>query len=144
MISVYQAKDHRWRDSYNPLRGLNMCRLVSMLEAGERGQYADLQWFYYFMERSDAMIASVIQRRRAALLPVDWDIRVVAGELTTEGTENTELTSAFAKGYGGQDGGHAGPSRSLKLNVCQYFACHCLGDTESGFFQGSKRMTRIL
>ena len=90
MISVYQAKDHRWRDSYNPLRGLNMCRLASMLEAGERGQYADLQWFYYFMERSDAMIASVIQRRRAALLPVDWDIRVVAGELTTEGTENTE------------------------------------------------------
>ena len=105
MISVYQAKDHRWRDSYNPLRGLNMCRLVSMLEAGERGQYADLQWFYYFMERSDAMIASVIQRRRAALLSVDWDIRVVAGELTTEGTENTELTSAFAKGYGGQDAG---------------------------------------
>jgi len=79
MISVYQAKDHRWRDSYNPLRGLNMCRLVSMLEAGERGQYADLQWFYYFMERSDAMIASVIQRRRAALLSVDWDVRVVAG-----------------------------------------------------------------
>ncbi len=79
MISVYQAKDHRWRDSYNPLRGLNMCRLVSMLEAGERGQYADLQWFYYFMERSDAMIASVIQRRRAALLSVDWDIRVAAG-----------------------------------------------------------------
>ena len=90
MISIFNSKDHRWRDSYNPLRGLNMCRLVSMLEAGERGQYADLQWFYYFMERSDAMIASVIQRRRAALLPVDWDIRVVAGELTTEGTENTE------------------------------------------------------
>ena len=27
------------------------------------------------------------------------------GFLTTEGTENTELTSAFAKGYGGQDAG---------------------------------------
>ncbi len=79
MISIFNSKDHRWRDSYNPLRGLNMCRLVSMLEAGERGQYADLQWFYYFMERSDAMIASVIQRRRAALLSVDWDIRVAAG-----------------------------------------------------------------
>ena len=79
MISIFNSKDHRWRDSYNPLRGLNMCRLVSMLEAGERGQYADLQWFYYFMERSDAMIASVIQRRRAALLSVDWDIRLVAG-----------------------------------------------------------------
>jgi hypothetical protein len=63
-----------------------MCRLVSLLEAGERGQYADLQWFYYFMERSDAMIASVIQRRRAALLSVDWDIRLVA-ERRAEGED---------------------------------------------------------
>ncbi len=111
MISIFNSKDHRWRDAFNPLRGLNMCRLVSMLEAGERGQYADLQWFYYFMERSDAMIASVIQRRRAALLSVDWDVRVVAGgddakvenrkskveigtyntgELTTKSTRNTK------------------------------------------------------
>ncbi len=79
MVSIYQAKDHRWRDAFNPLRGLSMPRLVSLLEAGERGQYADLQWFYYYMERSDAMIASAIQRRRSALLSVDWDVRVVAG-----------------------------------------------------------------
>jgi hypothetical protein len=45
MVSIYQAKDHRWRDGYNPLRGLGLPRLVSLLEAGERGQYADLQWF---------------------------------------------------------------------------------------------------
>lgn len=31
------------------------------------------------MERSDAVIVSVVQRRRAALLSVDWYIRVVAG-----------------------------------------------------------------
>jgi len=43
MISLYQAKDHRWRDAYNPLRGLSMPKLVSLLEAGERGQYADSQ-----------------------------------------------------------------------------------------------------
>ncbi len=79
MISWYQAKDHRWRDAYNPLRGLSMPKLVSLLEAGERGQYADLQWFYHYMEQSDAMIAAVLQRRRAALLSVDWDIRLAAG-----------------------------------------------------------------
>lgn len=79
MISVYNSKDHLWRDAHNPLRGLTMPRLVSMLEAGERGQYADIQWFYHYMERSDAMIASAIQRRRSALLSVDWDIRLVAG-----------------------------------------------------------------
>ena len=78
MISIYQSKDHRWRDAYNPLRGLSMPKLVSLLEAGERGQYADLQWFYHYMERSDSMIASVLQRRRAALLSVDYDIREVS------------------------------------------------------------------
>jgi len=55
-----------------------MAKLVSLLEAGERGQYADLQWLYHYMERSDSMIASVLQRRRAALLSVDWDIREVS------------------------------------------------------------------
>jgi phage gp29-like protein len=78
MISLYNTKDHRWRDAYNPLRGLSIQKLVSLLEAGERGQYADLQWFYHYMERSDAMVYSVVQRRRAALLELDWDIRVVS------------------------------------------------------------------
>ena len=42
--------------------------MLSLLDAGERGQYADLQWFYHYMERSDAMVFSVMQRRRAALI----------------------------------------------------------------------------
>jgi phage gp29-like protein len=71
-------KDHGYRDSQNPLRGLSMPRLVGLQESGERGEYADLQWFYYYMERSDAMIHSVIQRRRAALLSLDWDVRMVS------------------------------------------------------------------
>jgi phage gp29-like protein len=78
MRQIYLQKNHGWRDAYNPLRGLNLSRLVSLQEAGERGQYADLQWLYYYMERSDAMILSVIQRRRAALLSLDWDIRIVS------------------------------------------------------------------
>ena len=76
---VYNQKDNRWRDYYNPLRGLTLPKVLSLVEAGERGQYADLQWFYHYMERSDAMIYSVIQRRRAALMDCDWDIRVVSG-----------------------------------------------------------------
>ena len=79
-MSIFNTKDHGWRDSYNPLRGLSMARLVSLLDAGERGQYADLQWFYRYMEMSDAVITSVFQRRRAALLSVDWAIRRVAGD----------------------------------------------------------------
>jgi phage gp29-like protein len=87
VISIYQGKDHKWRDAYNPLRGLGMARLVSLLEAGERGEYADLQWFYHFMERSDPMIYAVLQRRRAALLAVDWDIRTTGQEAGGRGQE---------------------------------------------------------
>jgi phage gp29-like protein len=76
-VQIYSEKDHKWRDQYNPLRGMNLPRLVNLLEAGERGAYADLQWFYHYMERSDAMIHGVIQRRKAALLGCDWDIRQV-------------------------------------------------------------------
>ncbi len=78
MITVYSNKNNAWRDAYNPLRGMSLPKLVSLLEAGERGAYADLQWFYHYMERSDAMIHAVIQRRRAALLACDWDIRLSA------------------------------------------------------------------
>ena len=77
-VPIFSQKSNRWREFYNPLRGLSLPKLVSLLEAGERGQYSDLQWFYHFMERSDAMIHAVIQRRRSALLTCDWDIRVVA------------------------------------------------------------------
>jgi phage gp29-like protein len=84
-VSIYDQKDHKWRDQYNPLRGLSLPKLVSLLEAGERGAYADLQWFYHYMERSDAMIHAVIQRRRAALLACDWDIRVSADEDADKG-----------------------------------------------------------
>lgn len=95
MISIFQSKDHRWRDAYNPLRGLSLPKLVGLLEAGERGQYADLQWLYYFMERSDSMIFAVAQRRLAALMSVDWDVRVSAQ------VDGSRLRVA---GYGAEDG----------------------------------------
>jgi phage gp29-like protein len=79
VISIFSQKNNSWRDAYNPLRGMNLGRLMSMLDAGERGEYADIQWFYHFMERSDPMVFAVMQRRRAALLACDWDIREVSG-----------------------------------------------------------------
>ena len=79
-VQIYSQKANGWRDAYNPLRGMNLARLMSLLDAGERGQYADLQWFYHFMERTDPMVFSVMQRRRAALLSCDWDIRLTVGE----------------------------------------------------------------
>ncbi len=72
--AIYDTKSNAWREYANPLRGLTMETLVAKIEQGERGAFADLQWFYQAMERSDAMIATVIMRRRAALLAMDWDV----------------------------------------------------------------------
>ena len=68
------GKDNQWREYLNPLRGLTMEGICQLVEQGERGAYADLQWFYQVMERSDALIATVVQKRRAALLGCPWDV----------------------------------------------------------------------
>ncbi len=73
------VRKQNWRDYYNPIRGLTMARLVAMEDQAERGQHADLQWFYYFMERSDVTIMSAIARRLAFLDSLDWDIHVAEG-----------------------------------------------------------------
>ena len=72
--TVFNTKSNAWREYANPLRGLTMDSLVAKIEMGERGSFADLQWFYQAMERSDALIATVVMRRRAALLAMDWDV----------------------------------------------------------------------
>jgi len=74
-LTVYTSKDNAWREYVNPLRGMTLERIVQLIEQGERGAFADLQWFYQAMERSDAIIATVLMRRRAALLACQWDVR---------------------------------------------------------------------
>jgi phage gp29-like protein len=67
----------RWRAQFNPLRGLTFQRAVSLLEEGERGAYADLQWTYRFIEKRDATLRALVQLRTAALKKLDWDIKLV-------------------------------------------------------------------
>jgi phage gp29-like protein len=64
-----------WRAQYNPLRGLTIAQLVAMLEAAERGNYAQLQWLFRFVEKRNPMLRAVLQRRQASLTRLDWDIR---------------------------------------------------------------------
>jgi len=71
-----------WRAQYNPLRGLTIAQLVAMLEAGERGNYARLQWLYRFVEKRNSTLRAVLQRRQASMTRLDWDIRQ-AGPSTT-------------------------------------------------------------
>lgn len=52
-----------WRDHYNPLRGLTMSRIVAMEEAANRGDLADLQWFWHHMLQTDVTVASAAAKR---------------------------------------------------------------------------------
>lgn len=85
-VASQVRRANRWRENYNPLRGLVMSRVVSLLEEGERGQFADLQWLYRFVEKRDPVLRALIKRRRAALQKLDWEIKVVA-ELPPGATE---------------------------------------------------------
>ncbi len=71
---IFSSKNNQWREYVNPLRGVTLESIVSKIELGEKGSFADVQWFYQAMERSDALIATVIGRRRAALLSCSWDV----------------------------------------------------------------------
>lgn len=66
-----------WRVQYNPLRGLTMLQLVAMLENGERGNYARLQWLYRYLEKRNPTLRAVLRRRQASLTRIDWDVRTI-------------------------------------------------------------------
>jgi phage gp29-like protein len=76
-ITLHVRRANVWRDAYNPLRGLNVRRVVSLLEAGERGAYAELQWTYRFIEKRDAVLRGGKRSLIAAVGGMDWEIRTV-------------------------------------------------------------------
>lgn len=65
-----------WREQHNPLRGLSMPTIVGWLEQAQRGEFADIQWAYNMIERRDADLMAIIDRRVGATLQMDWDINV--------------------------------------------------------------------
>lgn len=77
---------NRWRENYNPLRGLNMRRVVELLELGQRGDTAYLQWTFRFIERRYPTLSALISRCEAPLVNFDWRIKV-SPELPPGATE---------------------------------------------------------
>ncbi len=74
---LHIRKANTWRDNYNPLRGLTMRRVVSLMEEGERGAYADLQWTYRFLEKRDATLRGGKRSLISSVVEMDWDIRQI-------------------------------------------------------------------
>ena len=79
-VQTGRGRSRLWdREYYNPLRGLNIARCVTLLEQYQRGEMADPQWAYYFVEQSDADLFAILTRREAALLQLDWEVRIASG-----------------------------------------------------------------
>jgi phage gp29-like protein len=63
-------------ENINPLRGLDLEGLVSLIESGERGYYARLQWLFYMIEKRDPMVRAVKRRLISSLASLKWDIKI--------------------------------------------------------------------
>ena len=77
------AQVNKWRDSLNPLRALNMPRAVSMMEQGQRGIYADLQWTYAAetgLEATDTDLMVIIERTISFLSDCAWSVKTIDPE----------------------------------------------------------------
>lgn len=94
---IHLRAANRWRDQYNPTRGLTIERAANLLEAGERGEYADLQWLYRFVEKRDTTLAALLARYDGGLLKLDWTIK----ETNDEGkfVDVVAATSANSDGF---------------------------------------------
>lgn len=100
-MRVHVALANAWRDSYNPLRSLTIMRAVHLLEEGERGAYADLQWTYRFIEMQDATLGALVERRTSAIQELDWNIKIrakiPAGKESIAQTQSAALEAAYQK-----------------------------------------------
>lgn len=74
-LTDYVEKLNVWRQSYNPLRGLTLRRAVEMMESYFRGEMADLQWTYFFIEQTDPDLIALLELRFASLLEMDYNIQ---------------------------------------------------------------------
>ena len=67
---------NRWRENYNPFRAFAIRKAVELIEAGQRGDYALLQWTYRRLERAYPTLSGLISRCEAPLLNFKWDIKI--------------------------------------------------------------------
>lgn len=74
-IHTNLANFERWRDSYNPLRGLTIQRAVSLAESYFRGEMADLQWTYFFIEQTDPDLLALIEMSLGRILEMDYCVK---------------------------------------------------------------------
>ncbi len=91
----------RWRESYSPLRQLNMPRAVSLMEEAQQGIMADLQWLYGCetgIEATDPDLFCIIERSLAALRDCEWQVQQVSDETAGFDASLADDQEAFLRG----------------------------------------------
>src|SRR5712692_5220626 len=95
-----------WREYYNPLRALTLARAVSLIEAAQRGMFAELQWLYSKIEGSDATLMALIERRTSALIALDHNFKTLPADKIPPGATETmaeDQAAALRDAYDGLD-----------------------------------------
>jgi hypothetical protein len=87
---------NRWRERFNPLRGLTVAWCVTLLEMYQRGEMADPTWAYYFVEQSDPDLFAIIERREAALIQLDWNTKPICERWSGEDARHEGFDSVLA------------------------------------------------
>lgn len=82
---------NRWREGYNPLRGLTVSTAVVLVESWDRGEFTELMWLYRWIERSDATLSAVLNRREAALTKLDWEIKTIDADDLPPGVTEADV-----------------------------------------------------
>lgn len=75
-INAQVSRLNRWRDQFNPLRGITLARAIVLLETYRRGSFADLMWTYSYAEEADEDLFALVERRTSSIEELDWNIKV--------------------------------------------------------------------
>ncbi len=64
----------RSREQLNPLQDLTLRRAVDLASAYFRGEMADLQWAYFFIEQTDPDLLALMELRLGRLMEMDYHV----------------------------------------------------------------------
>lgn len=99
----------KWRENYNPTRGLTLAAAAEMADRYTSGRYADLMWLlaapFSGVEAVYADLQTIITRRAAALQQIEWRVDTVPedqrGYDETLAQEQAEALRAMYEGIDG-------------------------------------------
>lgn len=74
--ALHLQEINRARDYYNALRGLDIGRVVRLLDDAERGKYDELQKLNRMAEKRHPTLKGLKSRRLSALKKLTWDVKV--------------------------------------------------------------------